>query len=597
MGLEAPVISWLVAIAVFVGTLYAIGRLWHVVRRESRSYQQLIKNLPKTASRHGVPQEDSEKLNRLFDEAGLNRCWQDFSVLLVRRRGTDDRDYFLATASAKESFSEDATIGHRLNLELYNSLPSIITGVGLLFTFVAILIALLDVRLVNNRVQGIELLIQGLSGKFVSSIAALVMATVYIWRQKAFYHHLAKSRAELVRAIDGLFPRLTTARLLEESRQQIAEQTNAIRLFNSNLAPTLKSSITENLGPTMGRMVESIQELNTYLRQVEANKQDSITGSVEKLLNDLGGSLSQSIDRMSQSFSDSLSGSARQEMAEVVTALSGTTNLLDKMNKEFKQTQQSLSELIQIAQLSTAEQFREGRSQVESMTAKFDNLVDQMSQRLATNAEATNSAAQQVIAQASQWSEKNAEKFEQMLTAHSQQIANVEQLRASFENALGGFTNAIGQHSSVVNALKQVTTQVVSTVTAIESAAQEMQQTQASLQQVAGQTAEQVDSLADANARQAEVWKTIQVNLDNYRDTFTQVESAADDLLSQLNAHIKNYIATTNNGFQQMTAIANNHFSDATSKLGASVSELNDVLSDLADTLGRAHPNRGQNGN
>jgi ABC-type transporter Mla subunit MlaD len=596
-GLEAPVISWLVAISVVLGTFYAIGRLWYVTNREAKSYRQLIKDLPKNNSRHGVPQEDSDHLNRQFEKSSLKPCWQDFAASLVQRRGSDDRDYFLATASAKESFSEEATIGNQLNLESYNSLPGIITGVGLLFTFIAILIALLDVRLNNNRVQGIELLIQGLSGKFVSSIAALLMATLYIWWQKIFFHRLAKARSGLVSAVDRLFPRLTTAHLLEESRQQIAEQTNAIRLFNSNLAPTLKNSITENLGPTMGRMVESVENLNTYLRQIEANKQDSITGSIEKLLNDLGSSLSQSIDRMSQSFSDSLSGNARQEMAMVVTSLSGTASLLDEMNKQFKQTQQSLSQLIEIAQLSTAEQFREGRSQVESMTAKFDDLVTQMSLRLATNAETTNSAAQQVIAQAGQWSEQNAARFEQMLADQTQQTANVEALRAAFENTLGSFTQAIGQHSAVINNLQQVTAQVASTVRTIKSAAQEMQETQTALQQVAGQSEKQVENLAEANAHQAEAWKTIQMNLDNYRDTFTQVESAADELLNQLNTHIKNYTEATNNGFRQMVEMADNHFSNATSKLGASVGELDDVLSDLADTLGRTHPTKGQNGN
>ncbi len=596
-GLEAPVISWLVAVAVVIGTLYAILRLWYVTGREAQSYRQLIKDLPKNNSRHGVSQEASDHLNRQFEKSRLKPCWRNFAASLVQRRDRDDRDYFLATDSAKESFSEEATMGNRLNLEGYHSLPGIITGIGLLFTFIAILIALLDVRLVNNRVQGIELLIQGLSGKFVSSIAALLMATLYIWLQKVFFHRLAKARRALILAIDSLFPRLTTAHLLEESRQQVAEQTNAIRLFNSNLAPTLKSSITENLGPTMSRMVESIEGLNTSLRQMQATKQDSINDSIKQLLSDLGSSLNQSIDRMSQSFSDSLSGSAREEMAMVVTSLSGTASLLNDMNQQFKQTQQSLSQLIEIAQLSTAEQFREGRSQVESMTTKFDDLVTQMSLRLATNAETTNSAAQQVIAQAGQWSEQNAARFEQMLTAHTQQTTNVEALRAAFENTLGSFTQAIGQHSSIINNLKQVTAQVASTVTTIESAAQEMQETQTALQQVARQSGKQVENLAEANANQAEVWKTIQMNLDNYRDTFTQVESAADELLNQLNTHIKNYTEATNNGFRQMVEMADNHFSNATSKLGASVGELDDVLSDLADTLGRTHPTKGQNGN
>lgn len=61
----------------------------------------------------------------------------------------------------------------------------IVTGFGLLITFVAILVALRDVNIdKNNEVQGLPNLIGGLSGKFVSSIAALLAATVYALIEK-----------------------------------------------------------------------------------------------------------------------------------------------------------------------------------------------------------------------------------------------------------------------------------------------------------------------------------------------------------------------------------------------------------------------------
>lgn len=59
------------------------------------------------------------------------------------------------------------------------------TGFGLLITFVAILVALRDVNIdKNNDVQGLPNLIGGLSGKFVSSIAALLAATVHALIEK-----------------------------------------------------------------------------------------------------------------------------------------------------------------------------------------------------------------------------------------------------------------------------------------------------------------------------------------------------------------------------------------------------------------------------
>ena len=70
----------------------------------------------------------------------------------------------------------------------YKNAPAIVTGVGLLATFVAILVALLDVQLANNRIQGLDLLIHGLSGKFLSSVVAISCAAALVFVEKSLFH-------------------------------------------------------------------------------------------------------------------------------------------------------------------------------------------------------------------------------------------------------------------------------------------------------------------------------------------------------------------------------------------------------------------------
>src|SRR5262245_34596056 len=340
-GLEAPIISWLIVIVLVVSMLgYWLYMYFRVFRPISRQIGSALRSLSIVAE----PEEVAHNIGleaRRFDEIGqifeqntiLKRSWQSFCKRLIRRPGERD-DFFWSSESADETFKESTLIGSRLNITWCQSLPGFITGVGLLFTFVAILIALLDVRLVNNRVQGIELLIQGLSGKFVSSIAALFLATIHLFIEKSAFHRLRNNCQQLVKTLDGLFPRLTLAHLFAEVRAQVAEQTNVIRSFNSNLAPALKASITEGVGPTLERMVQSIEGLNQLLRQNEAQKQESITGSIEKLLKDLSVSLTVSIERMSDSFSNNLVGSAQTQFSEMRSSLSSTAELLNGMNNQ-----------------------------------------------------------------------------------------------------------------------------------------------------------------------------------------------------------------------------------------------------------------------
>ncbi len=512
------------------------------------------------SNRSGLEARSYDEVRSIFEQNEiLKSCWQGFGKHLIRR-SREGSDFFWSGESAAESFGESAIIGPRLNLTLCQALPGIITGIGLLFTFVAILIALLDVRLVNNRVQGIELLIQGLSGKFVSSIAALFLATIHLFIEKSAFHRLRNNCQQLVKTLDGLFPRLTLAHLFAEVRAQVAEQTNAIRSFNSNLAPALKASITEGVGPTLGRMVESIEGLNQLLRQNEAQKQESITGSIEKLLKDLSVSLTVSIERMSDSFN--LVGSAQTQFSEMRSSLSSTAELLNGMNNQF-----------------------------EGLTSKLENMMAQMSQRLESNAEVTTGAAKEILKQAGDWSDRSATQIEEMLKQHQQQVASVEKLRDAFTSALNNFTLAIERHSGMIRGLGETADRITKTVAAANQTMLGTQAAQKALEQVATQTRIQAEHLAKANERQEEIWRTLQSNLTRYTEAFSLVEKTAKALLSEINDHLNNYTRTTHNGFQQLVEMADNHFSNATNRLGASVEELDEVLNDLADTLAKTRYN------
>src|SRR5207237_8182152 len=110
-----------------------------------------------------------------------------------------------------------------------------------------------------------------------------------------------------------------------------------------------KTSFRESMGPTLARMVSAIEELNQMLRAAEAQKHESITGSLDSLLNRLEISMSESLRQMSNGFRESISGSAMTEFQRVTESLGGTAALLEKMNAQSMLTQAALSEFVQFA--------------------------------------------------------------------------------------------------------------------------------------------------------------------------------------------------------------------------------------------------------
>jgi hypothetical protein len=532
-GLEAPIISWVIVIAL---VLFMAGYwlkmylgVFRLVSKQIGLAKWKLAHIQKSLQisyKNGLEARSCDEISQILEQNEiLKPCWRGFTKHLIRR-SREGGDFFWSAEIASAAFNESALIGSRLNLTFCQALPSILTGIGLLFTFIAILIALLDVKLINNRVQGIELLIQGLSGKFVSSIAALFLATIHVIVEKTSFQRLRNNCHQLAQTLDNLFPRLTHAHLLENIRSQVAEQTLAIRNFNSSLAPALTASINEGVGPTLERMADSIENLNGLLRQNAAQQQQSITGSIETLLKDLSTSLTSSITRMGDSFSTNLVGSAQTQFSEMRDSLSSTTELLNGMND------------------------------------KFGGLTSDL-----------------------------AAKFEQILGTHSQQINKVEELRDTLTSTLSNFREVIETHTGMIHGLGETAARITETVDAANETMRETRAMREAFELVAEQTRAQADHLERANERQGEIWETLESDLTKYAETFSHVEKAANSLLSQISKDLNSYTELTRSSFKDLVEIADGHFSNATSKLGASVKELDEFLSDLTDKLENARHN------
>lgn len=633
-GLDAPVFAWVAAAALLSFTFVRLARLsWLVIRVRAR-LKKLTARVSELTARHkpsakeGLSQEGYDALVRLFEEGSheLEPAWQDFNAQVVSRPDPADPnnpsgDRYWASAGAGDSFSDEAVIKPRVNRDSYASVPSIVTGTGLLFTFLAILVALLDVRLVDNRVQGLELLIEGLSGKFVSSVAALTGATVFLLFEKRLFYRLDRGRHGLVGALDSLLPRITPARLLADLQRDVSEQTYAFRSFNTSLAPMLRQSFSESMGPTLERMVSAVEDLNTIMRAAEAQKQESITGSLDALLRNLEQSMSASIDRMGATFSESLSGSARGQFDKVAESLGGTAALLENMNSQFQATQAAMNELILYAKTSTAEQVSLGKSQVEELTTvlralmrevnetagssvnnmastltgvvfdlsnKVTELGQQMTSAMLTSTEKTAGAANAIVERADAWTARSAEQLAALLEKHQGHLDRIEDVRGTLDATLARFNDALAGYAGMASDLRQISTQVSATVTAIESSAKTMTVAQQALHGVAGATKTQVDKLAEANRNQEQAWARIEESMRRYQETFGHVERTASELLAQIGEHLQSYVKTSENGFKNMVEIADGHFANATGKLKGSVEELDEALQDLSETLGKA---------
>ena len=628
-GLTAPWFAWIAAVILLALPLLALVRLWWKVRTESKPIEEACTRISQLRTRvpfdprRGLSVSNFNQLADVFPKSSpLHQVWNSFAADVVSRRQPSGEEQCWASESAERFFLAEALYGGRLNLGFYSSLPGIVTGSGLLFTFLAILVALLDVKITESQqITGLDLLIQGLSGKFVSSIAALLSATVFLLFERVLLHRLTRARLSLIENLDAFMPKLTSARLLAELQRDISEQSVAFRSFNADLSTKLKQGFSEGVGPTLQRMVESVEELNNYLRAAEAQKQESITGSVSGLIQGLQQSITSSLQNMGDKFKESLSGTATNEFTKVTESLGGTAELLQNMNAQFMSTQTAMTELVNLAKNSTAEQFALGKSQVEDLTnvlrqfmvhmnestgtsvnqmaatltsvvhdlsTKVSELGINMAETLHKNAEQASNTATAVVERADKWSSQSAQQLEHLIGQLESHSRNTKEIEDTLMAALGLFNSSLSQYASLNTGLNKIANEVNAMASSAAGAAHSATESQKSLQQISLQTASQLERLAEANQRQQVVWTGIQESMKQFQTIFGQTERAAAQLLNQISGHTTSYLEVTKKGYDEVVKVADEHFSQAAKKLGASVNELDEYLQDLTETLDKA---------
>jgi hypothetical protein len=159
----------------------------------------------------------------------MRSWWFRIEDSLVQYVNADGVEEWYLTSPAREVLTEESVSERYYHSSFYQAVPGILTGLGLTATFVSILIALagLHVTVLNDTetVTGIKELIEGLSGKFLSSIAGLVLSIVFLFVERKWCERrLTGAFEDLVDAVAHLIPTITPARVQIETQVLMARQ-------------------------------------------------------------------------------------------------------------------------------------------------------------------------------------------------------------------------------------------------------------------------------------------------------------------------------------------------------------------------------------
>lgn len=223
-GYEMPSFIFWASFLILMAFAAASGSLIFQCQRLSRVLAKVTKQLEKVRAEARVMtgKELASIRTVMQKEKLLAPVWLNFEdTLLVSGQGEE----IYGTESPDRIFSKQAIVEENVHHALFSAIPGILTGVGLLMTFVAILDGLSHVSVTANMdVQGIGGLINGLSGKFVSSIVAVTCAVSFVFVERYAYSAPDSAYRKLVHQLSARFKRKTTEQLLFHIQTQLSEQ-------------------------------------------------------------------------------------------------------------------------------------------------------------------------------------------------------------------------------------------------------------------------------------------------------------------------------------------------------------------------------------
>ncbi len=173
-----------------------------------------------------------------------------------------------STRRAEEIFTQDTLLSHRVNLAFYSQLPSLVTGIGLLLTFLALFIGLSKLHADGHDIAGIQGLINGLAGKFLTSIVGMIAANLFTLIEKPMVFRLMNEHHSFLSLIDKLFPRKTMEQMLEQLTPMHRAHGGARQTSGGGLMERIGGMETDSLSAPIAELTEAVRSL-TKLKQGE----------------------------------------------------------------------------------------------------------------------------------------------------------------------------------------------------------------------------------------------------------------------------------------------------------------------------------------
>jgi hypothetical protein len=571
--------------------------------------------------------------------------WAPVEEAIERYETPDGRvGYFLLTPPQELVRPEDLADRYYTGSR-WQVIPSLLTSLGLLGTFLALLLGLkgLTANTSTQMIEGVPELIQNLSGKFVTSVVALFLSVIFTYLDTfVCQRRVTLAARSVLRAIEAALPSLSPSRILLDLQRQSVKQSVHLAnisadvvdkfssVFKTDLAPLLATGMSASVAhelqselvPVLQSVSAVMQELGSSIARLETGKQESIVGELKGLTATLESSIRESLQEMGRQFQASLTASTKDEFGELAGVVKGSAGVLADMTTGFASMETALRTIVEEANNSTASQRQASVEQTERLnqlveglmlrlnTAASDNfnqvgamltkVVTDLSEKVSglseelVQAVQKSSADSQIVAQttleqAGAWSSKTSEQLETLVRALHAKSTDFDKAGDTLLQAQEMLQSTLARNNEALRALGGAAESVKAYATGLAGLQGKIEEQSRVQVQVTALSKESVAKLSEAAGRHQEF-------LDSYRALFAQYKAVFDGLdarlasaLTTITEKLGAYNRAVEGNFREIVASANNVIPSMAASLKDATDELREQLEELTDTLAKTN--------
>lgn len=495
----------------------------------------------------------------------LRDNWQQFKAVFLWPE-PDDAQQTIATVQPPEyHFYRDTLLGRKLNLRLYNAVPNLLTGAGILGTFIGLVagIYLASGGLASDEIaeakRAMQILLNGASLAFITSIVGLVSSILFSIGEKRGVHRFDELLGRWITALEQRLRRVTPEGLAQDQLIQTRQQTQVLEGFTDQLAfqiaeafdQRLQAHVTDSIAPALDKLVGGIEALRE-------DRQKTDETILEKLLT---------------TFTGELKGAAGTEMDSLAETLKSLNDNLRTQTEDAGKYHRESQEATRHSAEKLSELFNQG-------TTTFQDAVSASVDKMSRSVEAI---VQKLTQQQNQSSADNTLRLKELSKAFGDAVQGLDQTLAKMRGIASSNEAAAGKVAELVEGLTTTAQEMKGLSDPIQTAAADFKSTgdqlarQVETLQTAAETvAVATKQLETSNAQTQQSWQ-------DYEKRFAGIDQALGNAFTELSDGVQAYTTQVTDLLGQI----DKHTAEITRQLGGANQELGERIEELADVIGR----------